>query len=236
MTLSKLISGTKEMNIELTDKEQKEFEVFKALLMEWNEKINLTAIKDPDEIDIKHFLDSLTLLKTNYFEGELKVLDVGTGGGFPGIPLKILRPELNISLLDSLKKRLNYLDIVIETLGLVNIETLHGRAEDFAKTEKRESYDRVVSRAVANLSTLSEYCLPYVKVGGYFIAMKGPEVGDEMNTAKKAISLLGGKIIEKIDVEIPHSDLHHNLVVIKKINKTPKRYPRQAGQPKKNPL
>lgn len=234
--IDKMLFGCKELQIDLTELQIEEFKTFKTLLKEWNEKINLTAIKDDDEIDIKHFLDSITLLQTPYFEGVQSVIDIGTGGGFPGIPLKILRPDLKITLFDSLKKRLKYLDIVIDDLNLKDIETLHGRAEDFASGTRRESYDRVVSRAVANLSTLSEYCLPYVKVGGYFIAMKGPIVESEIEDAEKAIKTLGGKIIEKIDVGIPCSDLRHNLVIIEKIKKTPKNYPRQAGEPKRNPL
>jgi len=236
LSIDKMLLGCQELNIDLTETQIEQFKRFKELLKEWNEKINLTAIKEDDEIDIKHFLDSLTLLQTKYFNGHQKVIDIGTGGGFPGVPLKIMKPELEITLFDSLKKRLNYLDIVIEELELSQIETLHGRAEDFAKEVKREKYDRVVSRAVANLSTLSEYCLPYVKVGGYFIAMKGPIVEEEIDTAKKAIRILGGKIVEKIDVGIPCSDLRHNLVIIKKIKPTPKKYPRQAGKPKRNPL
>lgn len=232
-----LVKGLELKNIAIDNQALERFDQYQELILEWNQKINLTAIEEREEFTIKHFLDSLTLLETECFEGKKKVLDIGTGAGFPGVPLKIMRPELDITLLDSLKKRLTFLDLVIKDLGLERIRTLHGRAEDHAKDKKhREAYDLVVSRAVANLSTLSEYCLPYVKKGGHFIAMKGPIIDEEIQNAEKALKLLGGKIVARKDVEIPFSELRHNLLIIEKIASTPKEYPRQAGKPKKDPL
>lgn len=232
-----LIDGLKIMEIDIEESNIEKFDIFQDMILDWNQKINLTAIEDKEEFTIKHFLDSLTLLKTGKFEEKLKVLDIGTGAGFPGVPLKIMRDDLDITLLDSLKKRLNFIDLAIDTLKLKHIQTLHGRAEDYAQNKKyREGFDLVVSRAVANLSTLSEYCLPYVKKNGYFIAMKGPIIEEEIQAAKYAIRILGGEIVERVDVHIPFSELHHNLLIIKKVASTPKQYPRQAGKPKKEPL
>ncbi len=232
-----LEDGLKELGIEYDDDMIEKFGQFKELLKEWNQKMNITAITEDDEIDIKHFLDSAAILKAGVFEGKKRVIDIGTGGGFPGVPMKILNPELDMLLFDSLNKRLKFLDVVIDELNLENIETLHGRAEEFGRKEGyRESFDIVVSRAVASLNTLSEYCLPFVKKGGYFIAMKGPEVDEEVDLAKNAINKLGGKVEKKKDVHIPFSDLDHNILVIKKIKNTPKQYPRGGGNPRKKPL
>lgn len=232
-----LEDGLKELGIEYDSDMIEKFGQFKELLKEWNQKMNITAITEDDEIDIKHFLDSAAILKAGVFEGKKKVIDIGTGGGFPGVPMKILNPDLDMLLFDSLNKRLKFLDVVIDELNLENIETLHGRAEEFGRKEGyRESFDIVVSRAVASLNTLSEYCLPFVKKGGYFIAMKGPEVDEEVELAKNAIDKLGGKIENKKDVHIPFSDLDHNILVIKKVKNTPKQYPRGGGNPRKKPL
>ena len=210
---------------------------YKELIQEWNEKINLTAITEDEEVIKKHFIDSLKVYKINELKNCKNIIDIGTGAGFPGIPMKIVNPDCNVVLLDSLNKRINFLNEVISNLNLENIRTIHGRAEDFAQdNEYRERFDGVVSRAVANLTVLSEFCIPYLKVGGYFVALKGPAIDEELDEAKKAIGILGAKIIRIEDVEIEGSDLKHNLVVIKKIKQTPKKYPRKAGMVTKNPL
>ena len=220
---------------ELTEKMQQQFEDYMKLLLEWNEKINLTAITEEDEIILKHFVDSLTILK--YIEEEKSIVDVGTGAGFPGIPVKIAREDLNVTLVDSLNKRLLFLQDVIEKLGLEKIETLHFRAEEFGQNKKyRESFDIATSRAVANLSTLVEYLLPLVKVGGICICMKGSEVKEELENAKKAIQLFGGKVEKVEEFTLPESDIKRNIVIIKKVNSTPNRYPRKAGTPAKEPI
>lgn len=224
-----------EFNIEISDNQLEKFDKYMKLLLEWNEKVNLTAIIEPDEVKIKHFLDSLTVLK--YINDEDKVIDIGTGAGFPGIPLKIMKPDTKITLLDSLNKRINFLNIVIEELGLKNIEAIHGRAEEFARNKLyREKYDVAVSRAVANLSTLTEYMLPFVKVGGRCICMKGANVKEELDKAKNAIQELGGKI-EKIDnFYLSNNDNERNIIIIKKVKETKSKYPRKAGIPSKEPL
>lgn len=237
MNQSILEKGFEELGLEYNDLMIDQFERYKLLLQEWNQKINITTITDDEGIYIKHFLDSAVILKSGVIKGNQKIIDVGTGGGFPGLPIKILNPDVEMTLFDSLNKRLKFLDEVIEELGLKNIETLHGRAEEYGRKEGyRESFDIVVSRAVASLNTLSEYCIPFVKKGGYFIAMKGPEVDEEVETASNAIKKLGGKIVEKKDVHIPFSDLNHNILIIKKIKETPKQYPRGGGNPRKKPL
>ncbi|RVU55750.1 16S rRNA (guanine(527)-N(7))-methyltransferase RsmG [Anaerosphaera multitolerans] len=209
---------------------------YKELLLQWNEKMNLTAITDSDEVDVKHFLDSLSLFKTKYFNGAESVIDIGTGAGFPGLVLKIYNEDLKITLVDSLNKRLGFLKEVIEELDLQDIERVHGRAEELGrKPEYREQFDIATSRAVANLSTLLEYDLPFVKEGGYFIAMKGPEFLMELEKAKSAMDILGGELKEVIEVRLP-MDITHYLIVIKKIKKTPKKYPRGGGKPKNRPL
>lgn len=232
-----LIKGSKEIGLDLKDKEEVKFLKYKELLLEWNKKINITSITEEREVDIKHFLDSLTAFSSDKFSGNKKIIDIGTGGGFPGIPLKIINQDLQVTLLDSLNKRIIFLNEVIENLGLKDIEAVHGRAEELSRTEEyREQYDICISRAVASLDTLSEYCLPFVKKGGYFIAMKGPEVEEELNSSKKAIDTLGGKVEEVKIVEIPESDISHSLIIIKKVSNTPKKYPRGGGKPKKRPL
>lgn len=231
------IEGCKEFAIELDDKQKSQFILFKDLLKEWNEKINITAIKDDVEVDIKHFLDSVSIFKSGKIRKGLSVIDIGTGGGFPGVPINIIEPGCDVTLFDSLNKRLIFLDEVINKLELSNIRTIHGRAEEYGRKEDyREQYDIATSRAVASLDTLCEYTMPFVKVGGYFIAMKGPGVDEEMDNSKEAIKLLGGQLEDIIEVKLPSSDIVHNLVIIKKINYTPTKYPRGGGKPKKNPL
>ncbi|WP_202707896.1 16S rRNA (guanine(527)-N(7))-methyltransferase RsmG [Sporosalibacterium faouarense] len=237
INMETFVEGIKELELEFTEDQLNKFEKYKQLLKEWNEKINITAIKDDKEIDIKHFLDSITVLKTGYIKGNEKIIDIGTGGGFPGLPIKILYDDSQVVLLDSLNKRIKFLNEVINELELDNIRTIHGRAEDFGKDEEyREQFDVVVSRAVASLNILAEYCLPFVKVGGVFIAMKGPEINEEYEDAKKALDLLGGKLEEKFDIMLPFTDITHTLLVIKKTKTTPTKYPRNPGKPKKNPL
>ncbi len=213
------------------------FITYKNLLQEWNEKINLTAITEDEEVIKKHFIDCIKAFSENQFKEAKTLIDVGTGAGFPGLPIAIMKEDLNITLLDSLNKRVNFLNIVKNSLNLTNVTTIHSRAEDGARNkELREKFDIATSRAVANMAVLSEFCLPYVKVGGYFIALKGPAITDELNDAKNAIGTLGGKLIEVIEVSVEGTDLKHNLVVIKKVKETPKTYPRKAGSITKKPI
>ena len=213
------------------------FITYKNLLQEWNEKINLTAITEDEEVIKKHFIDCIKAFSENQFKEAKTLIDVGTGAGFPGLPIAIMKEDLNITLLDSLNKRVNFLNIVKNSLNLTNVTTIHSRAEDGARNkELREKFDIATSRAEASMAVLSEFCLPYVKVGGYFIALKGPAITDELNDAKNAIGTLGGKLIEVIEVSVEGTDLKHNLVVIKKVKETPKTYPRKAGSITKKPI
>ena len=226
-----------QLDITLTDEMKEQFDKYYELLVEWNKVMNLTGITEYEEVNEKHFVDSLSLVKTLDPNKVESMIDVGTGAGFPGIPLKIAFPHLKVTLLDSLNKRIKFLDTVIEELGLEDIITIHGRAEEFAKkAEYREQYDLCVSRAVANLSSLSEYCLPYVKVDGNFVSYKSGEIDEEVEKSKKAVSILGGKV-EKIEkFELPGTDIKRSFVKIKKIKATAKKYPRKAGMPTKEPL
>ncbi len=227
----------KSFGVELSAEQVNQFLKYYELLVEWNGFMNLTAITEYDEVMKKHFVDSLSLIKTYDVNKKASVIDVGTGAGFPGLALKIAYPNLQVTLLDSLNKRINFLNEVIGQLGLCGVETVHGRAEDFAKPDKlRGKFDLCVSRAVANMSTLSEYCLPFVKVGGEFISYKSEKINEEMSVAKNAISLLGGKFDRSEEFMLPDSDIYRNLVVIKKIKDTPKKFPRKAGLPSKEPL
>ncbi len=235
--LSEFKSGLEELNIVLSEKQIEQFIDYYELLTEWNSFMNLTAITDFDQVIKKHFLDSLSLIKAYDLSREAKVIDIGTGAGFPGIPLKIAFPHLEVTLLDSLNKRIKFLNEVKDKLAITNLDALHGRAEDFAKPEKlREKYDLCVSRAVANLSTLSELCLPYVKAGGKFISYKSEKIKEESIAAKKAIGILGGEVEEQVEFTFSDEGLYRNLFVIKKIKPTPKKYPRKAGLPGKEPL
>lgn len=235
--LTNLKSGLMELGLGLSDFQLEQFLQYYELLMEWNSFMNLTAITEFEEVCTKHFLDSLSLCKAIDCTKELCVIDVGTGAGFPGIPLKIAFPNLKLTLLDSLGKRVKFLNEVINRLGLKNIEAIHGRAEDFAKPDMlREHFDICVSRAVANLSVLSEYCIPYVKVGGFFISYKSEKIAEEMNASKHAVTLLGGELFAQKEFVLPNSDIYRNLFMIKKIKTTPKKYPRKAGLPTKEPL
>lgn len=210
---------------------------FYSLLTEWNEKMNLTAITDEYSVATKHFLDCMAIFDHVEFKEGASVIDVGCGAGFPSAVMAIERPDLNITMLDSLNKRLNFLNCVIEEVPLPNCTTLHARAEEFAnKKEYREKYDFAVSRAVANLASLCELCMGYVKVGGYFVALKGPSVSEEIKMAENAIKKLGGELQGVINYSIPTTDLCHNLVVIKKVKPMEKKYPRKSPKPIKEPL
>lgn len=225
------------LNHGLSPVQAQQLEEYYELLLDWNEKINLTAITEEHDVITKHFLDSLMCFKSGVIAPESSVIDVGTGAGFPSIPMKIAESGLKLTLLDSLAKRLNFLGEVTEKLSLTDITLVHARAEDGGKSpDLRESFDVAVSRAVANLATLCELCLPFVKVGGYFVSMKGPNVDEDLSGAAGAIRLLGGSAERIIPYEIPDTDLNHNLVVIKKIAQTPKKYPRNAPKPLKSPL
>lgn len=225
----------KQFQINLFEKEQNQFYQYMQLLLEWNTKINLTAITEPKEVLIKHFIDSISIVP--YIEENAKVLDIGTGAGFPGIPLKIVLPQNHLTLLDSLNKRINFLNEVITSLKLEGIEAIHGRAEEFCRTaERRESYDIVTSRAVAKLNVLLEYMLPFVKIGGKCICMKSLEIDEELEDAKRAIEVLGGELEEIRTITLENTDIMRKIIIIKKVKETPERYPRKAGTPAKEPI
>ena len=225
------------LGVQLKEEQQEQFFHFYELLVEWNKVMNLTGITDYEEVNEKHFVDSLALAKVMDLRRVDRIIDVGTGAGFPGIPLKIVFPHLEVVLLDSLRKRVHFLDEVIQKLGLQKISTLHGRAEDYARMpEYREKFDLCVSRAVANLASLSEYCLPYVKVGGEFISYKSGDVETEISDGEKAIKILGGKIDQVEKFKLPGTDIQRSFVRIKKMKNTQNKYPRKAGMPTKEPL
>lgn len=223
----------KEINIDIEKEQINQFYIYMNLLLEWNEKINLTAITNPKEVILKHFVDCATIL--NYVDG--KVLDMGSGAGFPGIPLKILKPQIELKLVDSLNKRINFLTIIIKELKLKNIEAIHSRAEELGRNkEYREKFDVVVSRAVAQTNILAEYTIPFCKIGGKCIFMKGANIQEELSNSKKSIEILGGKI-EKIDeFFLEGKNNNRKIIVIKKLNNTPIKYPRKPGTPSKEPI
>ncbi|AGK99578.1 16S rRNA (guanine(527)-N(7))-methyltransferase RsmG [Clostridium pasteurianum] len=230
-------SACKNEGLFFDEKRYNKFIKYKELIQEWNEKINLTAITDDEGIIKKHFIDSIKIFRFDFLKNAKNIIDIGTGAGFPGIPIKIINESIDVVLLDSLNKRINFLNEVINKLELQNIRTIHGRAEDFSKKiEYRQKFDIATSRAVANMTVLSEFCMPYVNIGGYFIALKGPSIEEEILEAKNAIGTLGGKLEDIIKVEIEESDLKHNLVIVKKIKETPKQFPRKAGTVTKRPL
>lgn len=224
---------------ELSEKQKQQFETYYQELVAVNEKVNLTRITDKDEVYAKHFYDSVTplLVFGDLFKGEKTLADVGAGAGFPSLPMKILQPELKVTIIDSLGKRLNFLKDLIAKLGLENVTLVHARAEDAGQDKKlREKFDLVTARAVARMSVLSEYCLPLVEKDGYMVALKGPKAQDELKDAKKALKTLGGKLEQVKELTLPDSDDERTLIVVKKVASTPKKYPRQAGTPNRKPL
>lgn len=226
-----------ELGIKQDQNQLERFHKFYQLLIEWNKVMNLTGITEYEDVVEKHFVDSLSIIKAIDLSGIHTVIDVGTGAGFPGIPLKIAFPHLRVVLLDSLNKRIKFLDEVISQLELTEIRTIHGRAEEYARKEEyREQFNLCVSRAVANLSTLSEYCLPYIQVGGIFVPYKSGEIDDEVEQSKKAVRILGGNIKDVMKFELPGTDIHRSFVLIHKEQHTQKKYPRKAGIPAKEPL
>lgn len=232
-----LNEGCRQLGISLTEEQTEQFMLYYEKLIEVNRVMNLTAITEFEDVMRKHFLDSLTLVKAMDMKNVKKVLDLGTGAGFPGIPLKIAFPDTEFVLLDSLNKRVKFLHDIIELCRLKKIRAVHGRAEELAgKKEYRESFDLCVSRAVANLSSLSEYCLPYVEKGGLFVSYKSGNIQEELEAAGYAIQILGGRIKDTVKFKLPGSDMDRSLVVIEKIKETPARYPRRAGIPSREPL
>lgn len=235
--MEKLIQGLKSWSIPYTQVYLDQFERYQTLILEWNQKFNITAITDPEEMELRLFLDSLSPLLFEELEGVDRVLDVGTGGGFPGLPLKILRPAWEMTLLDSLHKRITFLEEVIRELGLEKISAIHGRAEELGRQATyRETYDLVVSRAVAPLPTLAEYCVPFVKQGGYFLAMKGSAGEEERDEAQNAMTTLGASYVRTLEVALPGQDWKPQLLLYQKMKKTPKTYPRAGGKPRNKPL
>jgi 16S rRNA (guanine527-N7)-methyltransferase len=229
--------GFNNLKLPYSEDIEHKFIIYRNLLKQWNQKINITSIEDDEEIYLKHFIDSVLLLnKDNIYENK-KIIDVGTGGGFPGLPLKIMNNNYKITLLDSLRKRIDFLQEVSKALNLSDVEFIHGRAEDFGQNkEHRENYDICVSRAVAPLNVLSEYCIPFVKVGGYFAAYKSDIISQEITNSDNAIEKLGGKLKEIKEICIPGTDIIRKIVIIEKVEPTNKRYPRKAGKPSKEPL
>ena len=233
--IEKINTQAQKLGINISNEQAEKFYLYTNMLLEWNEKINLTAITEQNEIIQKHFIDSLTINK--YVNESASIIDVGTGAGFPGIPLKIVREDISVTLLDALNKRINFLNEVIEQNELTNIETIHARAEEAGKNKAlRESFDIATSRAVAPLNVLVEYLLPLVKIGGKCICMKGSNAKEEIENSKKAISILGGKIEKIEELELPNSDIKRTIIVIKKEKNTPAKYPRKAGTPSKMPI
>lgn len=225
------------MNLKLNDTQVEKYNKYTELLIDYNNKVNLTSILEPDEINLKHYLDSVLPILSGYFKDDMSVIDVGCGAGFPSVPLKIYMPSLNFTLLDSLNKRINFLNILKDELGLNNVLTVHSRAEDAGHNiDFREKYDICVARAVASLNVLMEYCTPFVKVGGYFIALKGKDGDNELETSKNAMKILNVELVDKFEYLLPGTDNQRKIYVFKKVSKTPVKYPRQAGKPTKNPL
>ena len=226
-------------NLKITKEQEEQFKIYFKELVETNKVVNLTRITEEEEVYLKHFFDSITPLFTfgEIFRDGLTLCDVGAGAGFPSIPLKILMPSLKVTIVDSLAKRLKFLENLIQKLNLKDVELVHGRAEDVGQNPQyRENFDLVTARAVANMTVLSEYCLPLVKKDGYFIALKGPKATGELEDSQKALNVLGGKLIKDVEFTLPESDEERTLVLVEKIKQTPKKYPRQAGTPRRKPI
>ena len=235
--VDELKAVAKEYGLELTTAQMEQFNTYYDLLIEWNQKINLTAITEPKDVAIKHMIDSLSCFKPNLFEENCSLIDVGTGAGFPGLPLKIFFPSLKLTLLDSLNKRVKFLQLVVDTLGLKDVNVIHARSEEAARNKKyREQFDFATARAVARLPILCEYCLPFVKKDGMFIALKGRQYEEEITEASKAIKILGGKLVKTMPVKLPEIDDKRAVIYVQKVKATPKTYPRKAGTPEKNPI
>lgn len=232
-----LRQGIKDFGIEVNDQMVSDLKTYREILVDWNQKMNLTGIEEEKEVFIKHFLDSISAVSNGYIKDGISLIDVGTGAGFPGLPLKICLQNIKLTLLDSLNKRINFLNLVVRELGLKNVKTIHSRAEDGArKPELREKFDIATSRAVANMAVLSEFCMPYVKKGGYFVALKGPAIDEELENGSNAIKILGGELQGIIEISIEETDLKHNIVEVKKVKNCSKTYPRKAGTVNKKPL
>ncbi|MCR6516365.1 MULTISPECIES: 16S rRNA (guanine(527)-N(7))-methyltransferase RsmG [Clostridium] len=226
-----------EVSMDFNEEKYNRFIKYMRLVQEWNQKVNLTAITEDNEFIKKHFIDCIKAFKSDELKNAKTVIDVGTGAGFPGLPIAIMDETKEVTLLDSLNKRINFLNLVVRELGLKNVNTIHSRAEDGArKKELREVFDIATSRAVANMAVLSEFCLPYVRVGGYFVALKGPAIEEELEGSKNALSVLGGKLLDVKEIVVEGTDLNHNLVIVEKIKSCPKTYPRKAGNVTKKPL
>lgn len=237
MYKNKFLQSLDMMSLNYEKDVYEKFELYTNYLLEYNENVNLTAITQKDDIYIKHYLDSLSVLKCFDIKENAKLIDVGSGAGFPSIPVKILRQDLDMTLVDSLNKRIVFLQNLIQKLGLQSINPIHSRAEELANDKNyRQAYDICLSRAVANMSTLLEYCTPFIKKGGYLLCLKGQNVDEEISQSKNAVKKLNCKIVEKKEVNLPFSDLKHNIVIVEKIGDTPKQYPRKSGTPSKNPL
>lgn len=231
-----LIKEAARLNIEISQKANENLEKYAEMMLRYNEFMNLTAITEPDEIREKHFLDSVTLLLSGKIEENCSLIDIGAGAGFPSLPVKIAREDIRLTMLDSLNKRINFLNDVVKEIGIENAEALHFRAEDAGKDSKfREKFDVATARAVADMAVLSEYALPFVKIGGYFVAMKGTAPKEEIEGAKKAIREMGGELEEIKEVILP-SGIRHSLVIVRKVIPTPSKYPRKAGMPVKKPI
>lgn len=230
-----IINKAHKINIDLEEDQIYKLYIYMNLLLEWNEKINLTTIIEPDDIILKHFIDSITVNK--YLKNARNVIDIGTGAGFPGIPLKIINNKVKFTLVDSLNKRISFLKEIVEQLCLRDIEIVHSRAEDLARSVAyREKYDIVTSRAVAKLPILLEYMMPFAKIGGKCICMKASNIDEELREAHKAIEQLGGKVLKIDTFKLPDIDIERNIVIIEKVKQTPEKYPRKAGIPSKQPI
>ena len=232
-----LRQGIKDFGIEVNDQMVSDLKTYREILVDWNQKMNLTGTEEEKEVFIKHFLDSISAVSNGYIKDGISLIDVGTGAGFPGLPLKICLQNIKLTLLDSLNKRINFLQEVSNTVNLKDVEFIHGRAEDFGKnSDYREQYDVATARAVAGLPILMEFCVPFVKVGGYFVCLKGPNANLELEESKIAMDILGLEFVEKIYIDLPNEELKHNILVFKKIKNTPEKYPRKAGKPAKSPI